>query len=232
MTMAAGANPTNGLSAKELEELGIIPLDQRGLSLAGPRAEARAHAVSEASRRKLYAQQAYPYKGWHAFVAVAGREQDAADGFRRERVRAYWPNEVKLAPSGHSRRRLKCSAIIPGLIFTPLADLDLLWEAVERIQYVLNVVRKEDGAPAIVANEDIEIIRRIEAGLNLPPPVTPFHNFNLGDKVRFIDDILGRWPVLKITGLSKDGRISVEGYLMGRMVPIRSVLPHQIERVS
>ena len=207
----------------------FVAVDEKGLSLAGPRFEARSNAIEQASRRKLYAQQAYPYKGWRAFVIVSGHEQDAADGFRRERVRAYWPNRIKLIPSPRGRRRQIFAPVIPGMIFTPYADEALLFDAVERIRYVLNVLRKEDGECAMIANEDIEIIRRIESGLNLPPPVTPLHNFKVGEKVRFTDDILGRWPPLTITALSKDGRISVEGYLMGRMVPIHSVLPSQIE---
>jgi transcription antitermination factor NusG len=231
MTMVETIKPAGNM-AEIAKELGLDHVDERGLSLTGPRAEARAVATFEASRRKLYAQQGFPYRGWHAFVAVGGKERDAADGFRRERVRVYWPNKTELVSSGDGRRRQKLAAIMPGMIFTPMADMELLWDAAERIQYVLNVVRKEDGAPAILANEDIEIIRHIEAGLNLPSAVIPVHNFKVGEKVRFIDDTLGRWGACTIIGLSKGGRISIERYLMGRMVPIHSVLPHQIERCS
>lgn len=179
----------------------------------------------------LREQQRYPYKAWYAVIVKSSREQDAADGFRRENVAAYWPNYVKLVRHRGGMRRNIFGAIIPGFIFCPTADEQLFWAAVQRIPYVLNMLRKEEGLTATLRNDDIEIIRRIEAEANEPPPIKPVHNFKIAEKVRFIDDLMNQWPPGKIVKLASDGRISVEVYLMGRMVPI-SVLPHQIERCS
>lgn len=178
-------------------------------------------------------QQEYPFKGWYAIIARSGREQDAADGFRRENLLSYWPNYTAQVLSGRRSngdhwRRAVLKPIIAGMIFTPAADDDLLWMAVQRIPYVINMLRTEGSAPATLTNADIETIRRIEAHQNVPPPITPVHNFKPGDKVRFIKDIGSTWPPGRVERLLSEGRIRIEVYLMGRMVPI-TVLPHQIE---
>ena len=110
---------------------------------------------------------------------------------------------------------------------------------------------KQDGDPAVhstgllghpeITSRDLEIeqveraidatdveIRRIEGDQNEPPSIKPVHSFKTGQKVRFSDENPIIWPPGKIVRLASDGRISVEIYLMGRMVPIL-VLPHQIE---
>jgi transcription antitermination factor NusG len=182
-------------------------------------------------------QQRYPFKGWYAIIVRSSREQDAADGFRRSNVLAYWPNFEKQilinkGRLGHRRRRVIFAPIIPGLIFCPTADADLFWAVIKRVPYVLNLMRKFSGDVVNLANEDIDIIRLIEAGLNTPDlPIKTLHNFKMGEKVRFIDDINGRWPPGKIIELYDDGRITIETTAMGRAVPIRNVLPYQIERI-
>lgn len=173
-------------------------------------------------------QQRYPFKGWYAVIVRSSREQDAADGFRRENVLAYWPNYVKHLATSNNRRRAIFAAIIPGMIFCPTADQDFFWRAIQRIPYVLNMLRKDGGTPATLTNADIETIRRIESDENEPPSVKPLHNFKTGQKVRFSEGMHCQWPPGKVERLAGDGRISVLVYLMGRMVPI-SVLPHQIE---
>ena len=181
----------------------------------------------------LREQQRYPYSAWYAVVVRARREQEAADGFRNDGVAAYWPNYVRQRPlgihCGVRRHRAVFSAIFPGLIFCPAADEALFWLAVQRIPYVVNLLRKDGNRPATLSNADIERIRKIEAGENLPPDVVTVHNFRIRQRVRFTDvgsfnDLVGR-----VSALAADGRISVEVSLMGRMVPMHGILPHQIE---
>lgn len=176
----------------------------------------------------LREQQRFPYKGWYAVIVRSQREQDAANGFRRENVSAYWPNYVRQVAAGRSQRRAVFAPIFPGLIFCPTADADLFWSAIQRIPYVLNMLRKDGGVPATLSNADIEKIRRIEGDQNEPPPVKPVHSFKVGRKIRFSDEMPVQWPPGKIVRLNGDGRIVVDVYLMGRMVPI-TVLPHQVE---
>jgi len=64
--------------------------------------------------------------------------------------------------------------------------------------------------------------------MQTPRPGKALHHFKTGEKVRFIDDRLGRWPPGKIAG-GADGKLTVEVEMMERIVPI-IVLPHQIER--
>lgn len=205
------------------------------MATEGNMAKVRDAFIGETAELPLREQQRYPYKGWYAVIVRSGREQDAADGFRRENVLAYWPNYERQLPTGmHAgarRHRVVFASIIPGMIFCPTADLDLFWNAIQRIAYVMNILRKDGGQPATLSNADIESIRQIEADENEPPKVTPVHTFKMGQKVRFADHLSITWPPGKIAKLAKDGRISVEVYLMGRMVPI-TVLPHQIEAIS
>lgn len=197
--------------------------------------DVRKALVPDEPQTKLQQQQeVWPFKGWYAVVVKGGREQDAADGFRRERILAYWPNfssaVATARPNSTQGRRIRFSAVIPGLIFSPTVEAGLFWTVIERVPHVMNLVRAEEGKPAVLRNDDIQIIRLIEAGLNMPPPITPVHNYKPGDKVRFVDDKMGNWPSGKVMKLAADGRISVEVYLMRRMVPV-TVLPHQIGRM-
>jgi transcription antitermination factor NusG len=180
-------------------------------------------------------QQRYPYKAWYAVRVRPSREQDAADGFRRRDVLAYWPNYEKQMPMGRHagarRHRVIFAPIFPGLIFCPTADHELFWLAVSQITFVVGMFKKTGGEPATLTNADIERIRRIEAEQNEPPAIKPLHNFKTGQKVRFSDNLESQWPPGKIERVANDGRISVLVYLMGRMVPV-SVLPHQIEAMS
>lgn len=192
--------------------------------------------VRDALNPEPQGQQTYPANDWHLITVRPNHEQQAANGFRRDRIRAYWPNYMKLVPvrerrNGRQMRRQMLVAVIPGYIFSPIGAGGKFWRLVEMIPEVLNVVRTHSGDVLIIHGADIEIIRRIEAGLNTPEPLkkTP-HNFKTGWKVRFVDDLTGRWPPGKIERLYADGLISIEVPLMGRMVPV-TALPHQIERV-
>lgn len=180
---------------------------------------------------KRQAAESHPLKSWYVVIIRPGKERDAADGFRRQGVLAYWPNYNKHVAAGGrltGRRRCVLAAIIPGYIFSPASELDVFWMVVQKIPGYLNVLRGFRGETAIMDKTDIDIIREIEAGQNLPPAITPDHNFHVGQKVRFIDDILGRWPPGVVSKLLSDGRISVDVYLMARIVPIMA-FPHQIE---
>jgi transcription antitermination factor NusG len=103
-----------------------------------------------------------------------------------------------------------------------------LWDVMQRIVGVDNVVRNYSGDLAVFRSANIEVIRQIEAGLKTPKPGKSLHHFKTGDKVRFVDDLLNRWPPGKVAGSTNDGRITVEVRVMGRFVPFQ-VFPHQIE---
>lgn len=172
---------------------------------------------------------------WMALVAKHAKEQEAADWLKRDRYYAYWPCYMKLENAGgskhkgHWRTRGRYTAIMPGLIFVACAYGSTFHPQplVDWVPGLISYMRNGAGHPAVLDNEDIETIRRIEGDQNLPKDRRA-HKFKPGDKVRFVDDLLGRWPAGTITRLAEDGRIVVDVALLGRFVPI-TVEPHQIE---
>lgn len=163
------------------------------------------------------------------------RELDAVDSFRRHTVRCYWPNYEEWAPvrkvaGVRIARRLRRVGILPGYVFAAVdSGLDFT-SLLDQIVAAFDVVRTNSGAPLLIPDPDIQIIRRIEAGLNTPKAQPTGHgDFKPGQKVRFVDDLIGRWPNGRVVRLAREARISVQVELMGRKVDI-TVLPHQIER--
>ena len=179
--------------------------------------------------------QPHPFTHWYMIAAHPGQERKAADGFRRDRIRAYWPNYSKLVATrreqnGRPVRRMMLMAMMPGCIFSPIGASSDFWDVIERVPGVVNVVRTHSGNILSIVEEDIQLIRRIEAGKNTPEPVSVLHKFKMHEKVRFLDDLTSRWGPGKISKLANDGRITIDVSLMGRMTAV-IVLPHQIERM-
>lgn len=174
---------------------------------------------------------------WYPLVARPSREQDAADWLKRAMLPTYWPCYLKAVNAGRRVRngfgvcRHRYTALMPGLLFMAVAadrsGRDP-WDVVNEAPGLHGFVRDSDKQPMVMFNEDIEIIRLIEAGMNLPLPTKTNHRFKVGDRVRFIDDILGRWPSGKVIGLVNGEGISVEVPMLGRFVAI-TARAHQIE---
>lgn len=175
-------------------------------------------------------------RSWVAFFARPNKEQEAADWMKRAMLFAYWPcysDQVRTSNGrgiGRASRYQRFRALIPGYLFVAMregsnADPFVL---MRQIPGIVGYMRGPNGYPAKLGEEDILTIRNIEAGQNLPYDPSTAHKFKVGDKVRFADDLMGRWPPGKITRLAADGRISVEVGLLGQMVPV-TVYPHQIE---
>jgi transcription antitermination factor NusG len=169
---------------------------------------------------------------WCMLIVTPGKEQEARDNFHRYGIRAYSPNYLgftRRSSRPRERRRTDYRSVIPGYLFVPMLPTPTLWDVMQRIPDVVSVVRNYSGDIAILRNTNIEVIRQIEAGLKTPKPGKSLHHFKTRDKVRFVDDLLNRWPPGKVAGSTNDGRITVEVRVMGRLVPFQ-VFPHQIER--
>lgn len=172
-----------------------------------------------------------PASDRYLIMVRSSRELDAVDSFRRNRIPAYWPSYEGLVSTsrrinGHPvcvKRRI---GIIPGYILPDAIPGALRLDV---IVAAIDYIRTFDGTPLRICDADIQIIKRIEIGLNTPKPGHAEHAFKKGEKVRFADDLMGRWPAGKIIKLADQGRIIVEVDLMGRKLPI-TVFPHQIER--
>lgn len=169
---------------------------------------------------------------WFALTVRPGREQDAADWLKHSQVHAYWPCYTRQfpsgqrAPNGRARTVARLCAVIPGYLFMasrPEADP---WPVVHQAPGISGYLRDATGDAASVSNEDIEVIRQIEAGMNLPPPPKHIHQFKIGMKVRFIDL---PWRPGRVIRLADAGEIGVETQLLGQAVTVR-VRPHQIVR--
>lgn len=171
---------------------------------------------------------------WRAFLAIAGREQKAAEWLKDARVAVYWPNyavsqAVGALPNGRHTRALRLRALIPGFLFVPVAQsVEInLHAVVEQVPALYGYMRDGVGNAAAVSESDIHCIRRIEAEENTPAPAKHVHNFKIGQKVRFKQATT--W-VGKILEFCNDGRISVGVPMLGQIAPVKG-LPHQIEAV-
>lgn len=156
-------------------------------------------------------------EGWHLLLVRPGKEQAALNNFRRTKLRAYWPNYETV----RNRR-----SVIPGYLFVMGPADAAFWDAIERVEDIVNVARTYGGGLVTLRQSDMDTIRNIEEGLNEPVPGKSLHSFRTGDKVRFKDS---SWPPGVVARSTGDGRLSVEVELMGRMVPVQ-VYPHQIEK--
>lgn len=172
-------------------------------------------------------------RAWAALTVRPAKEQAAADRLREYQLFSYWPCYLRHMNIGNGRRRPIFSPVIPGYIFIAVREGTNVnpWHVITVTPGIIGYLRDCHGAPAYLGNDDIEVIRMIESGLNLPPPPDPpKHNFKTGDKVRFLDAIYTNWPVGRIKAIARNDRISVEVPLLGQVVTIE-VYPHQIEKM-
>lgn len=170
---------------------------------------------------------------WLMIIARGGRDLDVVDSLRRHGIRAFWASYEELTVTrqivnGQPVRRLKRIGIVPGIVFTPADGSRDMTVFLEQIVGAVDFAKKASGAPLLVDDDDIEIIRRIDGTTEQAKP-SKAHDFKVGDKVRFKDDINRRWPPGLIIKVVPNGRISVEVPGMGRKLELRP-LPHQIER--
>jgi transcription antitermination factor NusG len=176
-----------------------------------------------------------PITQWCMVLVRPSEAENARDAMRRMGVGVYWPNYPRFGTTqnrrtGIRKTRLQLSAVVPGVLFSPAKFTPVFWQAIDLAPGVFNVAQKHDGGPIILDDVDIVIIHKIEQGLNEPPPPMKYtHNFKTGEKVKFVDHDLTRWAG-KVARILKDGRLSVEVPLMGRMTTV-IVYPHQIGRV-
>ena len=171
---------------------------------------------------------------WCMLLVTPGKEQHARDSFHRYGVQAYWPNYYSFLRSNlplRERRRTDYRSVIPGYLFLKSVLDNQLWETIQRTKDTNHLVLNYSGSVATLKEESIDVIRAIEGGMHTLVPGKSLHNFKTGDKVRFVDDLQGRWPPGRISGAVRDGRITVEVRVMGRMVPFQ-VFPHQIGRFA
>lgn len=175
-------------------------------------------------------------RDWFALIVRPQKEMDVADWLKERRLAAYWPNYSVNEPTsrGCAARRLirrpRPKAVISGYVFLGAhAGGPEPFAIVHDAPGVFGWLRTFKGEPLRVPERDIAIIRAIEAGLNLLPPIGVMHSFVIGERVRIVDDLFGVWQTGRVKGLEADGRISVD--VPGLLGRVTTVLfhPHQLE---
>jgi transcription antitermination factor NusG len=171
---------------------------------------------------------------WYMLVVRSNYHLDAVDGLRRQGLRAYWPSYERTEASkrmiaGRSVSRSVRFGILPYVLSQKESGIDMA-RAIERVSAIMDIVRTYSGNTLFLKDRDVDIVRRIQDGLNTPKPEASLHNFKNGQKVRFRDDLAHHWPPGQINKIAKESRIGVEVDMMGRKVTV-TVFPHQIERI-
>ena len=173
---------------------------------------------------------------YYMIVCRPNHEYDTVDSFRRQGQPAFWPSYEDLVTTrkmvnGQPMRRIRRVGIVAGYVFTPaLGDRDFT-NFLQRIVGAIEIARSMSGKPIFLSEADIAIFRRIEADPDdkAKKAEAAKRAFQVGEKVRFKDDLQHRWPPGKIIKVARGGRIAVEVAMMGRKIEIKA-LPHQIER--
>lgn len=166
---------------------------------------------------------------WHILVTAPHKEREAADWLKRAHKAVYFPNYQRRIVNRKGLRRSVWVAVIPGYLFLPMAPGENPSGIVDVIPGILAILLTGEGKPAVLREEGIHTIRRIEASLNLPHEVQKHHSFRVGDRVRLKEDRYLGWkgPIIR---LAPNHRIVVEVDLFGRKVPVE-VTPPEIEKM-
>ena len=166
---------------------------------------------------------------WLALTVLSNHAQATADILKLQREWVYWPCFSVRVNAGRGQRRCVFRSVLPGYLFIAVhPDRGDPWPVVHATPWITGFIHGDGGHAVALAYSDINIIRMIEAGLNLPHDPKTAHRHKPGDKVRFVADIYSRWPPGVVRRLADDGRIVIETLLLGRIVPVLAY-PHQIE---
>lgn len=130
---------------------------------------------------------------WNVLLVETNHERRAAEWLLANvRIVAYWPNFPRQYRSRGKVTRHRTCAVIPGLLFVPLEFMDL-----RRRDEVLPYVHAygfvmSAGNPALLTKAEVEIIREIEARLNLPDDAVGDavgKRLEVGQRVRFLNEV-------------------------------------------
>jgi transcription antitermination factor NusG len=99
---------------------------------------------------------------------------------------------------------------MPGLLFIPCGALDIpRWKEVLEYAHIRGLVRVSADQPARLSKAHIEIIREIEAKLNLPPERKGVL-FTVGQRVRFANEVYAAfWGTAVVFEIASEARIGV-----------------------
>ncbi len=177
-----------------------------------------------------------PVREMVMMLVKPGMEREARDAMRRRGVGAWWPNyprEVgaKDRETGKRFKRLIWNGVLPGVVLCKARLDKCFWEALDHAPGAMNVVRKSNTDVVLLSETDIALIHKIEEGLNKTLAVKGGHSYAVGDNVRIVADDLRRMGIGNVVRCAKDGIVTVEVNMFGRLTPW-DFLPEQIEPVD
>lgn len=173
---------------------------------------------------------------YYMIVCRPNHEYDTVDSMRRNNQPAFWPSYEQLVTTrrvlnGQPVRKIRRIGIVAGYVFSPATSDRDFTMFLQRIVGAIEIAKSDAGNPIFLTDKDIAIFRRIERDPEDKEhkAASPKRALQVGEKIRFKDDLQHRWPPGKVIKLARQGRIIVELSLMGRKVEVKA-LPHQIER--
>jgi len=153
---------------------------------------------------------------WHALTVEPNGERKSAEMLRKVNVHVYLPTfSKKICRRGSLSGRRSC-AVMPGLLFVP-AEMMQMRRRDETLKWarIRGFLRAAGGYLAQIRKDQIEIIREIEARLNMPPELKKKVEFKIGQRVRFLNDLyvafLGEATVFEV---ASDHRIGISGPML------------------
>lgn len=166
-------------------------------------------------------------------VARPGQEQEGRDAFRRRGIGTWWPNymrEVRTRDreTGQRFAKLIPAGVMPGILLCRTRLDGLFWNVLDLAPGVVGVARRFSTEPIMLSGLDIVLIHKIEQGLNRPAPPLSVQPFKAGDKVRFMDDVMRRFPPGIVTKAMRNGHVELEVNVLSRMTPF-TAWAHQLE---
>lgn len=150
---------------------------------------------------------------WNVLLVPPNGEAKAAEMLTEQfHVGVYLPSftrQIRRRGKVHGHRL--CAAM-PGLLFAPQELLAIpRREEVFDLSRVRGFMRATDGQLATLTKDQIEIIRHIEAKLNLPPPKDGMPSFRVGERVRFAKDLYAAfWGEGVVFEVASGRRVGVE----------------------
>lgn len=148
---------------------------------------------------------------WHALRVTPGRERRSADLLKLFGVDAYLPTFTKQIRSRGKLHRPRLYAVVSGLLFVPEECMDIPQRdrAFENC-YVHGFIRTSTGQPARLTKANVEVVRQIEAILNLPPAAKGVL-FKVGEDVRFTNPVYDAFlGTARVVEIASPRRIGVE----------------------
>lgn len=162
------------------------------------------------------------FPAWYALLVEPNREEKSAHRLARLHAHPYLPQFRKQVWCRGKVHVHRLTAVIPGMLFVPIETIRDLWgDDLCAYAHVRGCLHRGDGFPAELTKADIEIIREMEAKLNLPPQCQAA-TVRLGQVVRFLNDLYAAfWGKGTVVELANANRVGVEvANLFGRAVKV------------